>query len=196
MTDGTKPYPLITSAIRDGRLSETKDLLRRFPEMKNLDVPGFGNWLIYSSAHGTADIVKYLIGEGFPVNARDKRSEQNALSTASSYGRADIVDILLNNDALLEIDSSTINPLFSSIIGRSIEVANKILSAGIDTKVQYTFGRDVKAEFDAVAFAMMQGEREIAHAVALKNSGGDEADAQIAMQEGLRLAHLITSPPE
>ena len=66
-----KPYPRITASIREGNRSKVASLLNEFPEMVDLQVPGFGSWIHYASAHGNLEIVKYLVSLGSDLNVRD-----------------------------------------------------------------------------------------------------------------------------
>jgi len=191
-----KPFPRIADAISEGDCLRVDSLLNEFPEMLKLQVPSFGSWLHYAAAHGNLEIVKHLISLGFDLNARDKRGEQTPLNKAAVNGNVEIAKYLLSQGATLDTSSSVVNPLFSAIVGRSPEIASLLLDAGIDTEVRYSFGTEPAEQMDAVAFAMMRGEREIAHMIALRNSHGDEAAAQAAMAEGRRIARAVTTPAQ
>jgi len=191
-----KPYPRIAAAIKKGDSPGVAALLKEFPEMVELQVPGFGSWLLYAACHGNLEIVIYLISLGFDLNARDGRNVQTPLVNAASYGNVEIAKYLLSHGATIDTSSALLNPLFGAIIGRSPEIAFLLLDAGIDTEVRYGFGPETAEPMDAIAFAMMRGEREIAHMIALRNSNGDEAVAQAAMAEGLRIARTVTTPPQ
>ena len=192
MTEQVKPYPLISEAIRNGDKERLAALLRAYPEMIDLDVPGFGTWLHYACANGTLEIADLLVEMGFDVNASDKREGQRPLSGAAEENKYDIACFLLDKGAEMDVSTSVRNPLFAAIVGRSPEIANLLLMRGIDAKASYD--SDTMKNMDAVAFAMMHGAHEIAHMIALHNADGDEAAAQAAMAEGLKIAHENTTP--
>lgn len=193
MTDEVKPYPLMTNAIRRGKADELESLFQRFPNFVALEVPGFGDWLIYACHHGNVSILELLVDAGFDVNKLNRVGDQAPLESAASGGKVDNVDFLLRHGATVRTDSARLNPLFGAILGKSSEVAAKIIDAGIDTSKRYILGAQTNPSLDAIAFAMLHGQREIAHLIALKNASGDEAVAQAAMAEGLRIAEQVTS---
>lgn len=192
MMNEVRPYPLMADAIRRGALDELKDLFRRFPDFVALEVPGSGNWLIYGCRHGTAAVVEFLLDAGFDLNKLNRRGDMGALDAAATAGNIQSVDLLVSRGATLRTDSASLNPLFGAILGRSPAVARKLLAAGIDTNKRYTLGAQTNPSVDAVAFAMLHGQREIAHLIALANAGDDEEIAQAAMAEGLRIAEQVT----
>ena len=187
-----RPYPLITSAIRTGNWEETALLLGLYPEMRTLNVPAFGSWLHYASAHGTLEIVAGLISQGFEASSRCDRDGITPLALAASYGKADIVSLLLGMGAPLDTSTSARNPLFRAVLVRSEEITRLLLDAGIDTTARYKLGA-VDETVDAVAFAMLQGARNIARIIALRDGGGDDDYADSALADGLRIARAITS---
>ncbi len=189
-----KPYPLITSAIRSGSVEQLDALFDRFPEMLRFYVPGFGTWLHHAAAQGALSIVAYLIEKGFDLNDSSEREGVRPLQMAADAGHLHVVRYLLGRGAIMDTSESVQNPLFGAIIGRSPEIARLLLDAGIDTSPRTRLG-EVDKTLDAVAFAMLRGEREIAHLIALHNSAGDETAAQAAMAEGLRIAYAITEEP-
>lgn len=192
MTEQVKPYPLIAEAIRSGDDSRLASLFDTYPEMIDLDVPGFGSWLHYACAMGNLETVKFLVDMGFDVNAPDHMEGQRPLTAAADERKCDIARFLLDKGALMDVSSSINNPLFAAIGSRSTNIALLLLEHGIDTQIRYN--TETMKNMDAVAFAMMHGARDIAHIIALHNAGGDEAAAQAAMAEGLRIAHENTTP--
>lgn len=193
MTDEVKPYPLMTDAIRRGKADELESLFQRFPNFVGLEVPGFGDWLIYACHHGNVSILEFLVDAGFDVNKLNRDGDQAPLESAASAGKVDNVDFLLRHGAMVRTDSARLNPLFGAILGKSLEAAARVVDAGIDTSKRYILGAKTNPPLDAVAFAMLHGQREIAHLIALKNASGNEAIAQAAMAEGLQTAEQATS---
>ncbi|WP_291837809.1 ankyrin repeat domain-containing protein [Brevundimonas sp.] len=187
-----RPYPLITEAIRMGNWPETAHLLNRYPEMRTLNVPAFGSWLHYACARGTREIVAGLVSQGFEASSKSERDEITPLAFAASSGKAEIVDLLLGLGVPLDTSTSEGNPLFRAVLARSEEVARALLDAGIDTTPRYKLG-SIGETVDAVAFAMLHGARDLARLIALRDGSGDEDNARSAMDQGLRIAHAITS---
>jgi uncharacterized protein len=167
-------------------------LFAEFPEMLSFRVPGFGTWLHYAAAYGNVDVAKYLVEKGFDINAHDNHFGIAPLAGACGNGNAEIVRFLLDQGAMMDVSDSARNPLWSAVIGRSPEVARMLLEAGINTSTRYRLTDAVQEDLDAVAFAVLQGETEIAHLVALWDSEGDEAKAQAAIVEGRRIAIAVT----
>jgi uncharacterized protein len=188
-----KPFPNISQALRDSDIASLRGLFEEYPEMIELDVPAFGTWLHKAATQSSVEIIEYLIKRGFDINCKAGNGPETPLSNAATKGRVDIVKYLINNGAHLDTSNSVGNPLFGAIVGRSLECARLLIDAGIDTKASYILEGEVKILSDAVAFAMLRGEREIAHMVALHNANGDESQAQAAMAEGLRIAELRTA---
>ncbi|MEQ1552251.1 ankyrin repeat domain-containing protein [Sphingorhabdus sp.] len=187
-----KPYPLFSNAIRTHDLTALDELLVKFPEILAFRVPGFGTWLHYAAAHGNLEIVKFLVQQGFDINAPDDHFGIAPLEAACSKGNVEIARYLIDQGAVMDVSESVRNPLWSAVVGRSPEIAQMLLDAGIDTSPRYKLTDAVDEDLDAVAFAVLRGESEIAHLVALWNSGGNEAQAQAAIAEGLRIAEAIT----
>lgn len=187
-----RPYPLVAEAIRAGDWPETALLLDRYPEMRTLNVPAFGSWLHYACAHGTVEIAAGLISQGFEASSKGGPYCITPLAFAASSGKADIVRLLLGLGASLDTSTSERNPLFRAVLARSEEVTRLLLEAGIDTTPRYRLG-SVDETVDVVAFAMLQGARDLARIIALRDGGGDEDCARSAMADGLRVAHAITS---
>ena len=186
------PHLLIYEAIDEGDIDQLRSLFVHFPDFVNWEVPGFGTWLIYASRFASVDVLNFLINAGFDVNALNNRGDAGTLEGAAQEASVENTAFLLNRGATIRTESSTLNPLFGAIIGQSLEVAELLLDSGIDTSKRYVLGAPDNPSIDAVAFAMLRGEQEIAHQIALRNSKCNEVEAQEALAESLRLAEQIT----
>lgn len=96
-----EPQCLAEAASR-GDLREVVRLL----DQEGVDVNGFSNCrtaLINAADHGHPQIVATLIGRGADVNAQDEKDHWTALMMAARGGRADIVKVLLNAGARVDI---------------------------------------------------------------------------------------------
>lgn len=178
-----QPFPLISTAIRQGDILNLQLLFARYPDAIKMVIPVWSSWLHYAAGNGSLDVVKYLVGVGFDINEKDHRDGQMPISYAASNDRADVVKYLLDQGAELDTSASIRNPLFVGTLTepRSLEVVRLLLAAGIDSKVRYhTKSMD---GYDAVAYALEAGHIECAQMIALWNAGGDIEEANAAMIE-------------
>lgn len=191
MVDPQFDLAAMVEAIDTGDAERIRRLLQEHPEQRTAYTPfAGGTWLHYAALESTLEVVRLLVEAGFDVNQGDRWQGANSLSRAALAGRLDIAEYLLEQGAALDVGSPTRNALFGAIVGRSPEIAKLLLDRGIDSRVRYD--SDTMTNMDAVAFAMMRGEREIAHLIARWNAHGDEAAAQAAVAEGLRIARENT----
>lgn len=136
----TEAYKLIRNAIKRSDLSDVISLLRNDEALFHLDTP-FGTWLHMAAAHGTLEIVKWLIEHGADVNARAATIESRPLDEAASNGHPEIVKYLIDSGATLDVSDSVRNPLFGAIVGgmsdAHTEVAKILIDSCIDTTIRY-----------------------------------------------------------
>jgi uncharacterized protein len=185
------PYPLISDAIDMGAVDEVKALFERFPEFVEFPVPGFGNWLIYACQYGSISVIKYLIDRGIDINGTNNAGDQSPLEAATSAGRVEVVSFLVKNGAVPGTRTARLNPLFGAVIGESVECAQLILATGIDARLRYVMGDSNNPSIDALAFALLQGQSDIANLIALQNADGDKDLAQVYLAEGIAAAESI-----
>lgn len=181
--------PRISAAIRDCDLDAARRLFEELPGYERGYTPFVGGtWLHFAAAEGCLTIVEHLLSRGLSVNEPARHDGRFPISDAAIKGRVEMVAFLLGRGATLDTSTSLRNPLFSAITARSPAVAELLIAAGIDTRVRYNTA--TMQNMDAVAFAMMMGPRDIARMIARRNADGDEAAAEVAMAEGLRIADL------
>jgi uncharacterized protein len=149
-----------------------------------------GTWLHFAAGQDSVEIVAHLIKLGMSVNEGDMREGRTPLVDACAAGNFDIAKYLLDQGARFDVSTSVRNPLFAAIAEGSTGIVELLLNRGIDAGVRYT--SDTMSNMDAVAFALMWGRRDIARIIALSNAGGDEAAAEAAMVDGLRIAQENT----
>jgi hypothetical protein len=77
------------------------------------------------------------------------------------------------------------------VLGRSLEIAELLLEAGIDTSPRYNLGLSRQA-VDAVVFAILHGARDIAILIASRKECGDPALAARAIDDAISVANAIT----
>jgi len=192
MADEVKPYPLITEAIRQDQVEQVANLFDRYPDMEGLRVPAFGTWLHYAAAHGSAAMLAWLVARGFDPCSIGGPEGETPVEMAAAKGKHANVSFLLDLGVPLDTSTAIRNPLFSSVLSRSLEVSRLLLEAGIDTSPRYTLASSTQT-LDAVAFAMLHGARDIARMIALHSNGGNARLAEQAMANGLDTAMAITS---
>lgn len=166
------------------------DLIRRLLESYPLELNAYTflagqTWLGYAAQVGKLVAVDALVGLGANVNIGDQTYGAKPLCSACSNGNHLVAEYLIQCGSDLDVETSVRNPLFSSIVGRSLECVTVILSAGIDTQIRYS--SHTMSDMDAVAFALMRGETECATRIAKWNTGADE----IAVAGTLAAAEII-----
>lgn len=183
----------VADAIDSRDSATVRAIFLKHPEQSDVFTPfAGGTWLHYAARESTAEIVEVLLNLGLDPNRGDRWEGRLPLTDASRSGDVAKTKCLLDNGSRIDVSTSVRNPLFSAILGGSPEVTRLLLERAVDSRVRYD--SETMKNMDAVAFAIMQGEHEIAHIIALHNAGGDEVAADTAMAEGLKIAHENTMP--
>ncbi len=196
MESASQPPPqgIIYKEIREsGSVDNLKQLFAADPDLLSFKVPSSGAWLHLAAACSSTEIIDYLLDLGFDINSKDNNYGDTPIHRAAMEPRPENVKFLLARGAILDVSTSVGNLLFGAIVGRSPECARLLIDAGIDTRASYVLEGEVKIHSDAIAFAMLRGEAEIAQMVALHNAQGDEAKARELVAEGDRIAELRTA---
>lgn len=177
----------ILDAIDSQDLKKLVSLFSEHPEQVNRIIPlGRQTWLGYAAGDDKLKVVKYLIEIGVDVNKGDERDNRKPICDAASTGNYDIVKCLLDAGTVLDVSASVRNPLFGAITSRSPAITQLLLEAGIDSTMRYN--SDTMKNMDAVAFALMWGDKESARLIALWNANGDEKAAKAALEEADKIA--------
>lgn len=150
------------------------------------------SWLHFAAHHGRLEIVKLLLELEININEHEKYDGRTPLNSACSFGHLDVAKYLLDHGAVMDVSASIRNPLFGAIVGRSPQIARLLMDRGIDTTVRYN--SLTMKDMDAIAFAWMQGEREIARMIAEKHANGDEAKIEALLAEADAIADANTVP--
>jgi hypothetical protein len=178
----------IYDAIADENVLVIELLFTRNPEQLNLQTFMAGQtWLGHAASSGKSLSVRKLVELGADPNIGTSSDGSKALCSACHSANPEIVRYLIERGAEIDTDASVRNPLFSAIVGRSPECVKVILEAGIDACVHYN--SKTMDDMDAVAFALMRGERECAEIIARWIAKGDEAAATKALTEADEIAH-------
>lgn len=147
-------------AIKQGDLVSVKKMLEDDKELIDAITP-FGTWLQVASTQGKLDIVKYLLECGMDVNRSGGMSDGGPIKSAAFKGYLDIVKLLYENGAVLEVSEATKNPLFAAIYNGHIDVVRFLVENGIELEVYYAMGDLEKV--DAYEYARQYGQTEIAN---------------------------------
>ena len=182
----------LMNAIEAADVANADNVLKSNPSLKSSRVPGHGTFLHYAARFSQVNIVKYLIEQGFDVNSHDDHFGISPLVKACDKGNVEVAEFLISQGAILDVSDSVRNPLWAAVVGRSLETVKMLLDAGVDTSPRYKLSEDADEDLDAVAFAILRGEGEIARLIALSISGGDEIQAQKSVIEGRRIAEALT----
>ncbi len=150
----------IHRAIKQGNLPEVIDLMAEEYALLRMRTP-FGTWLQDAATYGKLDIVRWLLAQGLDINAYDDSNESPPLTLAASEGHVEVVRLLIEAGAKLEVSNSVRNPLFAAITGdlttTQTNVAKLLIDAGIDVSLRYP-GLD---NMDALDYAKEWGRSEI-----------------------------------
>ena len=182
----TRFNPKISAAIRAKDLPGLQSLLEAEPEQVTAFTPfAGGTWLHYAAREGDVDAVCYLLSLGIDANVGDAREGRSPLCDACLGDHPHIVRLLLKSGGSIDTTEAVRNPLFAAIVGRSPASVTLLLDHGVDTTVAYNGPR--MKQMDAVAFALEQGEREIAQTIAQQ---GSPVDVEGRLNEAGRIAAL------
>jgi len=179
-------------AIEADALDDVCRILEHNPEVLTINTP-LGPWLLMAVRDCGADVVNALLQHDLDPNIQHQESRGNALHAAAAVGKLDNVKLLHKAGAILDTTETSANPLFAAVHGRNVEVAQYLLDAGIDSTIKYETRRTLK--ISALDFAWEMGARDIARAIALHQTGGDEAAAQVLLDEAHRIALENTEEP-
>lgn len=146
-------------AIKENDLYAVSNMVENNEGLLNV-VTIFGTFLHDASMYGMYDIAKYLVERGMDVNKKGGTRDSSALTIAAFHGYKDIVELLYENRADLDVSSFERNPLFAAIYNGHFEVVKYLVEKGIDLKASYAIGSLEKV--DAYEYARQYGRTEIA----------------------------------
>ena len=149
----------IRQLIKSGNLAELKVLFKDNQELINAET-AFGTWLEVASAQGQTEIVKFFIGAGIDVNKSAGVTNGSPIESASFRGYLNIVKILYESGARLDVSDFDRNPLFAAIYNKHFDVVRFLVEKGIDLSASYAIG-DLDS-CDAYEYARQYGRTEIA----------------------------------
>lgn len=124
-------------------------------------VTTFGTFLHDASTFGMYDVAKYFVECGIDINRKGGVGDSSALTRAAFKGYKNIVELLYENGAHLDVSSFDRNPLFAAIYNGHIDVVRFLVEKGIALKEYYAIGDLEKV--DAYEYARQYGQTEIAN---------------------------------
>lgn len=147
-------------AIKSNEIDTVKQLIDNNDGLLDI-VTVFGTFLHDASTYGMYDIAKHLVECGIDVNKRGGGRDSSALTSAAFKGYKNIVELLYENGASLDISCFERNPLFAAIYNGHFDVVKFLVEKGIDLNVCYAVGDFDK--IDAYEYARQYGQTEIAN---------------------------------
>lgn len=128
-------------------------------DLLNVETP-FGTWLEVAAKEGKFEIVEYFIKSGIDINKCCGISDGGPIKSAAFEGHLDIVTLLYNNGAILDVSTSRKNPLLAAIYNNHFDVVKYLVENGIDLTASYKIGNLDKC--NAYEYANQYGRTEIA----------------------------------
>lgn len=146
-------------AIKNNDLEKVKFLTENNKGILEEETP-FGTFLHDAASYGKNEILKYFIEWGIDVNKNSGFRNGSAITDAAFEGNLDIVELLYNHDAILDVSTFARNPLFAAIYNDHFDVVKFLVEKRIDIKASYPIG-DID-NCDAYEYARQYGRTEIA----------------------------------
>jgi ankyrin repeat protein len=127
------------TAAEKGDFGTVKDLLTKYPDMKN--VKQNGGWTLLHTALNSREMVEYLIEIGADIEARSD-GQWTPLHSQAYGGHKDGVELLLEHGADIEAKHAyDITPLLNSIRWNRVEAAKILIEKGAKVDSPDTLGR-------------------------------------------------------
>ncbi|WP_313517124.1 ankyrin repeat domain-containing protein [Pseudomonas sp.] len=186
MSEESIPKKMV-EAIRAEVCEKIQRLLQENPEQISFSTPfGTQSWLGYAAQIGKLSSAKILVANGINVNTGDKRDDRKPICSAAANGHLELVEYLVNSGSILDTSLSVRNPLFAAVVGKSSNITELLLEAGVDSSVIYNSA--TMTNMDALAFALMRGEQKRAEIIAQWNAKNDRVKANALLEEAKSIA--------
>jgi len=156
-------------AIRENSSHKISQIINEENNALEMNTP-FGTWLHIAASKGNLEVVKKFVELGININKKGGTFNGTAIERAASEGHIEIVKYLISCGAELDTSEPEGNPLFAAIQGGHLEIVKLLIQSGIDATIKYT-GENMN-NMDALAFAVEQGQEEIANLLKTNLSKG------------------------
>ena len=147
-------------AIKKNQIDDVKNLIQNNEGLIDTETI-WGSFLHDAATFGTYEIAKYFIECGVDIHKKDKTFERSALTNAAFKGYLDIVQLLYDNGAILDVSNFSDNPLFAAIYNGHFDIVKFLIEKGIDLHVHYPLGK--LDNVNAHEYARQYGKTEIAN---------------------------------
>ena len=151
-------YDELKQYIRDGNYEKVKEIISIDKDLLN-KVSALGSNLRIAARYNQYEICKLLIENGIDIDLVGGVSHDSAIVAATFSGNFDIVRLLMQNGAKLDVSNTRNNPLFVAISGRNVEIAKYLIDAGIDIYATYKIGEIENC--DACEWAKKWGTKDV-----------------------------------
>ena len=149
----------VRQLIKSGDVESVKKMMKNNRELLDAETP-YGTWLEVSADLGQIELVRYFMESGIDVNKGCGITDGGPIKCASFEGYLDIVKLLYESGAKLDVSTADKNPLLAAIYNNHVEVAKFLIDKGIDLTVTYPIGSIDNC--DAHEYARQYGSTEIA----------------------------------
>jgi len=131
----------LRNAIRSGDLAQLESILKQHPDLSQSKDRRSGGTLLHGAAFfNQPGIANYLLENGAPVNAGDRRGS-SALAWAASKGHKTIAELLLSHGANANAkDQGGFNALYYAASGGQLDLAKLLLCHGTDLNAKSNDG--------------------------------------------------------
>ncbi|MBQ8488246.1 MAG: ankyrin repeat domain-containing protein [Pseudobutyrivibrio sp.] len=157
--DNKESIKKMRQLIKQGNIQSVKKLIKKNKELLTIETP-FGTWLEVSADLGQIDLVKFFLESGIDVNKSCGISEGGPMESAAFEGHLEVVKLLVQNGAILDVSTAAKNPLFAAIYNGHFDIVKFLVENGIDYKASYKIGSIENC--DAYEYARQYGRTEIA----------------------------------
>ena len=202
--NATPPSPVgrIKDAVRAGDVEAVRRIAAEHPEAVGWTGGILGTLLHLAAKKPNPAMLEALLDLGVDRHHKAKGDGKNALAQAASAGHVDNVRLLHEAGVEMDTANQTADPLWGACHAYvrpdsrpgSGPVAQYLLDAGIPVVRHPTTLRT--GALDAVEFAMMMGARHISRAVAMRETGGEEARVEALLAAAHATAMINTDPVE
>ncbi len=146
------------NAVKKGEIDNVKNLLKQNEGLLE-NVTALGSWLHVAASYEQIEVVEYLISEGIDLNIEGAAGKVTPIRCAALQGNLNIVKILYDNGAILDVSTANKNPLFAAIYNNHFKIVKFLVENGIDLTASYSIGQLDRV--DACEYARQFGRTEI-----------------------------------